>query len=106
MFQKLGPTGSVKSPLRAQRAVVVDLDQQLRQGAGSRAVDRLRSVEHVEGRLVARTPELVILGQVETQRTPGVRAHLRVADQTLGGTGRAIGGQLQHVRRHLDQDRL
>ena len=54
MSQKLGPTGSVKSPVARSDAVVVDLDRQLRQGAGRGPVDGPRAVEHVERRLVAR----------------------------------------------------
>ncbi len=89
-LQKLGPTGAVKSPLARRTPSAADLDRELGERLGRRAVDGRRAVEHVEGGLVARAAQLVLRGEVEPERAPGVRADLGVRHQPVRGSRHAL----------------
>src|SRR5215217_7984329 len=59
-------------------ALVIDVQRQLREGAGGRAEDRFGALRDVELRLVARTEDPAGLLLVERDRAAGVGADLRV----------------------------
>lgn len=76
-------------PSGAQRTVGVDGERKLHQGSSCRAKDRFGSVEHIKGRLMTWTLQLVVDMVVQRHRASCVRAHPGVADETVRCPGGA-----------------
>ena len=93
--QKPGPTGTVKSLWAVEVALRVDGQRQLRQRPAGGAGDRLRAVQQVERRLVARAHEDLGLVLVLRHRAAGVRADARVRHVALRAPGLAPGQRLE-----------
>src|SRR3954468_9689967 len=90
--------GLVEVALRDQVALVIDGDRQLRQGPLRRSEHDLRSVRHVEGRLVARAQEVVGLLLVQRDRTSYVSTDLRVCDDPVIGPTLLLFGFFEILR--------